>query len=239
MEEKIVEFDDIGTVCFIREVRNRNLRISIRPHQGVQVVVPENVSFKDAGHFVQRKKRWIIRQQVRQANFEKGITLFDTNTDFKTCERSLRLHTHEKSTIRVIINKEYIHIYYPDFANVKDNRIQETVRRAIVEAWRIEAKKLLPVMTDHLARIHGFQYNKICIRNNKSRWGSCSRNNNLNLNLHLIRLPQHLCEYVILHELAHTIHKNHQKPFWALLDQMTENAKKLDRELSKYRLEVW
>ncbi len=239
MIEHIAEFEDIGPVSFIRNTRSRHIKISIRSPQEVKVSVPESISLKTAYEFVHNKRQWIIKQKNKLADFAEKLTVFDAQTDFRTREHALKLHTHEKSTIKTIINQEFIHVYYPSFANVKDNRIQQAIRHAIIEIWRIEAKKLLPVIADNLAREYGFHYKRICIRNNKTRWGSCSKNNNINLNLHLIRLPQHLCEYVILHELAHTVYKNHQKKFWILLDQFTGNAKKLDRELNKYRIEVW
>ena len=54
-----------------------------------------------------------------------------------------------------------------------------------------------------------------------------------------MRLPQHLTDYIILHELAHTVHKNHGRQYWQLLNKITGNAKGLDKEMNKYRLEIW
>ena len=77
------------------------------------------------------------------------------------------------------------------------------------------------------------------MRNSKTRWGSCSYENNINLNLHLMRLPNHLIDYVILHELVHTKIKNHSKDFWNLLDVVTGNAKNLDRELKNHHTKIY
>ena len=74
----------------------------------------------------------------------------------------------------------------------------------------------------------------LIIKNAKTRWGSCSSINNINLNLHLMRLSDELIDYVILHELVHTKIKNHQKEFWDLLNIVSGDAKGLDRELKKY-----
>ena len=71
-------------------------------------------------------------------------------------------------------------------------------------------------MIQMLARQHNLTYGKVTVRDNKTRWGSCSRENDISLNIHLMRLPHHLCNYVILHELAHTGSKHHQKAFLAI-----------------------
>ena len=100
-------------------------------------------------------------------------------------------------------------------------------------------KELLPTRIAELAQIHGFKYAKVSIRNSKTRWGSCSFNNNINLSLHLMMLPNHLIDYVILHELAHTKEKNHGIHFWKLLDEVSANAKGLDKEVKQYRIGVY
>jgi predicted metal-dependent hydrolase len=150
------------------------------------------------------------------------------------------LHTHEEKTIRIIIKSEGIHIFYPAFAPVEDPRIQRAIRKGIMEAWKIEAGKHLPQRIKELASAWGFSYNRVTFRNNKTRWGSCSRDNNISLHIQLMRLPRHLMDYIILHEMVHTVHKNHGKQYWQLLDKvMVGNARKLDREMNEYRLEIW
>jgi predicted metal-dependent hydrolase len=89
-----------------------------------------------------------------------------------------------------------------------------------------------------LAQKHGFKYNKLFIRNQGTRWGTCSSKNNISLNMNLIRLPQELQDYAILHELVHTKHKNHSKKFWAEMDKLVRDAKKLRKRMKEYRLGV-
>jgi predicted metal-dependent hydrolase len=97
---------------------------------------------------------------------------------------------------------------------------------------------------DKMAKIHNFKYNKVSIRNQKTKWGSCSAKNNISLNINLVRLPDELRDYVILHELVHTRLKNHSREFWAELDKFvgssstnsSRNAKELSKKLKKYRL---
>lgn len=99
---------------------------------------------------------------------------------------------------------------------------------------RTKARQRLVRKLDALAAIHGFTYNKVFIRNQKTRWGSCSAQNNISLNLKLIWLPDELIAYVILHELVHTRIKNHSVRFWKALEKIKRNAKILRRELGDY-----
>ena len=85
-----------------------------------------------------------------------------------------------------------------------------------------------------LAQKYGFTYNRVFIRNQKTRWGSCSTRNNINLNVNLVRLPQKLIDYIIVHELVHTRVKNHGPRFWDQMDALLVDAKKSDKELSAY-----
>jgi predicted metal-dependent hydrolase len=96
----------------------------------------------------------------------------------------------------------------------------------------LQAKASLPGELAQLARKHGFIYRSVQIRKSKTRWGSCSSKKTISLSLYLMLLPEHLREYVLLHELCHTTHMNHSASFWALLDQCTNGkSKELRKEL--------
>ena len=90
---------------------------------------------------------------------------------------------------------------------------------------KADAKKTLIDRLYHLAQEHGFTYNNASVRNQRTRWGSCSPKNNISLNMKLVLLPKELIDYVILHELVHTRIHNHNKKFWAELDRYMENSK--------------
>ena len=96
------------------------------------------------------------------------------------------------------------------------------------------AKEFLEGRIKELADKFGFVYNKVTIRNQKTRWGSCSGKNNINLNMKLMNIPNHLIYYVLMHELVHTKVKNHSPLFWRTLDIYVGNAKAIDKELKKY-----
>ncbi|RLC31268.1 MAG: hypothetical protein DRH32_04510 [Deltaproteobacteria bacterium] len=105
-----------------------------------------------------------------------------------------------------------------------------------VHVNRAKARKKLVRRLDELAVKYGFSYNRVFVRNQKTRWGSCSVKNNINLNVNLVNLPGELLDYVILHELMHTRIRNHGKIFWKELDLLMGDARQLDKELNRYEI---
>ena len=87
---------------------------------------------------------------------------------------------------------------------------------------------------NHFNKIYNFLYNKITIRNQSSRWGSCSRKGNLSFNYRLALLPPELADYIIVHELCHLGEFNHSKKFWDLVEKAIPNWPKLRAELKVY-----
>ncbi|MBO7487254.1 MAG: M48 family metallopeptidase [Bacteroidales bacterium] len=117
-------------------------------------------------------------------------------------------------------------------------RIRRRRRKAVPdEALRAEAKAWLIPRLAELAAEHGFSYNKVFIKNNVSNWGSCSTKGNINLNMQLMRLPEELRDYVILHELCHLRQLNHGAEFHELLDSLCGGREKeLRRQLRQYHI---
>lgn len=104
-----------------------------------------------------------------------------------------------------------------------------------VEDLRRQAKAELPHRVGMLAQRFGFSYGRVTIRATRSKWGSCTSENNLSLSLWLMTLPDHLIDYVIIHELCHTVHHDHSPRFHALLDRcLGGREKELRRELRSY-----
>ena len=120
---------------------------------------------------------------------------------------------------------------------IKRHRRQFRELGELPVAGRDEARKVLADRVRELARAHGFTYNRIFIKSQRTLWGSCSGRNNINLNVNLLRLPEALRDYVILHELVHTRHKNHSKAFWCELDRYVGDGKALQRQLRNFRLD--
>jgi predicted metal-dependent hydrolase len=106
-------------------------------------------------------------------------------------------------------------------------KVHKDVSEKLIRIDRKEAKKILVARLKRLAEIYGFTYNKVFIREQKTRWGSCSAKNNISLNVKLLLLPEKLMDFIMLHELVHTRIKNHSKYFWAELLKIEPAGKAL------------
>jgi len=197
------------------------------------------MSYNSAVRMVVEKKIWLLHHLNKMKEFEKLQTIFDENSGYCTKHHKLILKKADRKNISVRISKEKINVLYPEELKINSVELQSAIRVGIARALKVEAKEYLPDKVKLLAAKFNFDFNKLALKNIKSRWGSCSRKNNINLSIHLMRLPEHLIDYVILHELVHTVHHNHSKRFWSLLDKVTGGAKILDKQLSKYRISIY
>ncbi len=239
MTEKIIHFDGIGDILFRHSGRARHLSISVRPFAGARVSVPIGMSYNSAIRLVAEKNIWIKKHLDKMKEFEKQQTMFDENSGYCSKYHKLDLRKADRKNISVRISKGKINVVYPTEQNSDSKEVQTAIRTGIERALKVEAKQFLPDKAKALAVKFDFNYNNLALKNIKSRWGSCSKKNNINLSIHLMRLPDHLIDYVVLHELVHTIHHNHSKHFWAMLDKVTGSAKTLDKELRKYRIAIY
>jgi hypothetical protein len=94
-----------------------------------------------------------------------------------------------------------------------------------------KARKIVKNKADKFSLKLGFDYKKISIRDQKTRWGSCSKEGNLNFNYKIILLPEYLQDYIIIHELCHLKELNHSKEFWNLVERECPDYKKYRKEL--------
>lgn len=120
-------------------------------------------------------------------------------------------------------------VSYPDTMPPEGSaELSSALGQALVKILRDEARTLLPQKLAFFARRYGFSYGKVFIKHNSTNWGSCSARGNINLNLNLVRLPEPVCDYVILHELCHLRHPDHGPGFHALLETLcADNMKRL------------
>ncbi len=157
--------------------------------------------------------------------------------------RYARISIRRDGAVKLILPKRVPLEQGRQFLDSGRSWIQKHLRRCRAEALdpkidRFAAGRLLLARLEELAAAHGFVYNRVFIKNQKTLWGSCSARDNINLNVNLVRLPEELRDYVLAHELVHTRHKHHGPAFWKALDAIVGDSKALRRKLRRYRLPV-
>ena len=115
-------------------------------------------------------------------------------------------------------------------------RGREVPRGNMPPVDRNRAKVVLALRLKELAMRYGFNYNKLYVRNQKTRWGSCSSKNNISLNMRLVLLPDDLRDFILLHELIHTKVKNHGNDFWREIMKVEPKARELTKQINQYNL---
>jgi predicted metal-dependent hydrolase len=207
----------------------------MRPFEPVRCLVPSSVTTGQALDFVEQNRAWIERQADRIGELENRNTTFNEASVFETRFHKLRITRLSNRKLGWRINDREITVNVPPSKDILSESAQEVVRKGIERALRKEAAAVLPYRLATLARQHDLSFSGISLRAQRRRWGSCSPANRINLNVHLMRLPDSLIDYVLLHELAHTVHKNHSKAFWLFLDGLVGGrARSLDRELRQF-----
>jgi len=238
VKQKKIKIKEID-ITFLARNSSRSIRISITQVKGVRVFVPLFVSFSSAKSFVISKINWINKHITKIEKLKSEKTIFKTGFIFNTKLSAIEFKLAPIDKIKSINNNNSIEILIPEDIIIKSSNCQLEIRSEIEKILRRDAKNYLPKRVSYFAEKFDFHYKKVTIKNAKTRWGSCSSINNINLNLHLMRLTDELIDYVILHELVHTKIKNHQKEFWDLLDIVSGDAKGLDRELKKHHIHTY
>ena len=231
---KSIHIQDIGEVLFRKSKRAKKINISVKPFEGIVVSFPYYVSYKVAEEAAVSKKKWIIKSIAKIKNYESKKVVYDETSDFSTRTHELVIQKKLNGNVSVTVRNGKISVKIPSNIEMNSEEVQSAIRTGIDRALRNEANGFLPLIVDSLAKKFDFNYNQVYCKNLKSRWGSCSARNNINLNIHLMRLPVELINYVILHELCHTVHKNHSKRFWDKLESVFPDSKSADKKLREF-----
>lgn len=168
-----------------------------------------------------------------------GVRVIYKKHPFSKC---IRILPKTDGSVLVTLPKSGSFIRAKEFVQKNRGWIKEKIslnvpkNKAAIEERRKLAHKILPKRLDELAKRYGFKYSKVFIKNQKTVWGSCSYRNNINLNLNLVALNDEFIDYVLLHELTHTVHKNHQKAFYDLLTKNMPNALDVQKKLKKIKI---
>ncbi len=188
--------------------RAKKITLKITGHNGVELVIPKNVSDKQAMHFLYSKQQWIIEKSKEigiksRTKFEEGAEIPIQGSVYKVeYGGSIRGKTRLEGDKLIVCGER----------GVLSKRVraflQELAKKEISARAEIEALKL------------GVKYSRITVRDTNSRWGSCSHKKNLSFSWRLIMAPRDVLEYVVAHEVAHIIEMNHSKNFWELVESI-------------------
>ena len=114
--------------------------------------------------------------------------------------------------------------------NPKEQKARDYQKKLLTK----KAREYLPYRLEYYAKLYGYEYSKCRLSHANTRWGSCSSNRTISLNIGLMKLPEVLRDYVILHELAHLNHMDHSKAFWAEVGEHDRNYKNHEKKLKNY-----
>lgn len=208
--QNILHYKGIGDVCYVKNRRAKNLAIRISQQGEVRVTVPRQLSLRRAESFFLSKQQWVLKRL-------NGMAHKDCSKSLPPVGGSIRIRDRE----------------YPIHLQGSEDDVEAAIWRVVGE----EARRYLPGRVAELSEKHGFKITGLKIRSMKSRWGSCTARKSINLNSWLIMLPEHLQDYVILHELVHTRIPNHSERFWEELDGVTGGlSKNLRKELRSQQI---
>lgn len=191
----------------ICSVGRKNILLQALPEDKIRVYAPKNARLRDVDALVLSRLDWIrethaklrLEKKAHAFKAENGVLIEGTRVKVSIC-RAVRAS--------VCLEGDTLHVYSP---SLDEKRIEEEIRKYLcalaLERIRAALQKYGPTV--------GAEYGRVTIREQKTRWGSCSSKKNLNFNWKLILAPKEALEYVVIHELCHLIHFNHSEKFWA------------------------
>jgi hypothetical protein len=213
LQNKIVEY----TLRYSPKARYMRLQVHIE--NGLEVIVPRGIEKREAEDFIIRKEDWILKHL--NAKRDRNSIRYLGN-DIKVAQKfDLFIPRH-----KISFKDGILHITSPESSGDEI--------KTIYDAWlKHLGKKYIPARTGQLARKYGFNFSKVIIKGQKTRWGSCSVRKNLSFNYKLMQYREDIIDYVIIHELCHLREMNHSKRFWLLVAEICPDYKSLKKELKK------
>ncbi len=210
---------EFGEIVVRRSPQARYIKLRVAPSGGLRVSAPRYTPI------------FAIKQFVRQSKGEIRELIKDASPTLKL-ESNMAVGKSHKLVIengtgqtKVIYKKPNIILQLAGEDKLEDPKLQVLVKPLVIKALRTEAKAYLPRRIEYIATTFDFKYERLRFSHAAGRWGSCSSNNTISLNIALMRLPFELIDYVIIHELCHTKEMNHSQRFWQLVEMCDPDYK--------------
>lgn len=204
--------EEFGTITLRRSSKASHIRIRVAPDGRLRVSLPVYAPVFLVKRLIKNSRsqlRAMLDEQHTDMLFVHGMQIGKSHTLIvrESTGRSAKATRHGQQII----------VQLPVGKDINDPLIHRHVRDVVISALRIEAKSYLPKRLSYLATKFGFSYQKVRFSHAGSRWGSCSSNGTISLNIALMKLPFELIDYVLIHELSHTVEMNHSEDFWELV----------------------
>lgn len=199
---------------------SKNIKISLKSQAQILVTMPVFCPYKTARDFLMKNF-----EKIKLFKIENKLLTSNLKTKFDT------LNFVEADDLKTLVRNNIVYFYYPKSMDFNSCEIQNALKEAYLKAIKIEAKNYLPQRLEFLAKKFGFSYGKLALKNQKTRFGSCSFQNNINLNINLMNYDFDCIDYVLIHELVHTKIKNHSKKFWDEVEKYCPDYKILRKKL--------
>ena len=193
----------------------------------VIVKAPINLSFDKINEFLIKKSNWIAKNQIYAQNrYQKYKNLYTYN---EVMYKGKIIKCAFKNARKISITSEQLLIPQKYQLPNKQNALKNALKRFLIQ----ESEKEFIIKLNKFSS-SGFKYNSLKIINSKSKWGSCDKQGNIGLNFRTIMLPSVFLNYLIAHELAHTIHFNHSTKFWDIVRSLISDYKNIRNELKYF-----
>ena len=204
--------NNIACIKLIRSKRRKRLCISV-DRQGIAVLSSMNEKIESIRNFISANNKWILKKTKYYLKLNTSLDHCPLQSDELTyLGKKYKIQFIKDSSQYSELSENLLKITF----HVKDRRKH---KENIVNWYREQTKKILDKKVPFFGKQLSISYGKVKIKNQKLRWGSCSKDGNLNFNLLLSALPSHIIDYIIVHELIHLIEFNHSDHFWRLVER--------------------
>lgn len=237
MNKYLFEDKELGKIVVTINTRAKRFIFKMKSGQ-LYATIPPGCKVQDLEQAINNCREGLLKMK-RNGEVKKDKTMIIPGRKLRTRSTEILISTERRSDFLSTHSPGCYKICCPldtDFA--KDN-VQQVLHNSICRLLRFEAKRYLPGRLNELAGKYKFEITGVTINSSRTRWGSCSSARKINLSLYMMLLPDHLIDYILLHELCHTVEMNHGDRFWKLLNKCSDGrSDALRDELKNFRTEI-